>query len=871
MVKKFALVFGIVFLIGFLSASFEVGNLSHNLTEIYGPRQNIQGWINVSFSGELTNSIIEDSRGNSIELLDLLNLTTYDYDCSPLDCGSDYSASNAQTSKTFVLNSGESVIAGLFFESTLSYINSIKFSLTGTSSESQLSQIAVDVLDDGSTEIINYKEGSTYGAENYGCFQGTHSTTTYLLGSGQYCQKIEIAQTPSLDVGAWIKNNSGGRADEVTLELFDSEGDLAGSCYLEGSISASGGYYRCSIDYLIKETDDYYVCIYSDEGFSIKGYADSDGCGFYGYPPEDDFNFAYSIFVKPKYFAGVGTLEINNSLQGDGFFSDIVEDYIYDKYGDLDCSTGCVVPIKISSFVDGQSITIKNLEANYVSSGGVTTSNNFYDVSESPAKINSGFGKLYIDGGDFEAPSSTGDFDFILSSNGVEILNIELSVEDIPVVESLSPTKTASALPTEFEIEIDGDGNVSEITWEFGDNSTETTTSPKVIHTYSSIGIYTMKVTLEDDNGMQSSKTFSISVGSPEEIIEEMLGEKTENLENILLSIEDFNNFQKQRLEEILDLENSQTELERIDLEYYSDDNRTEDELNSFLTDLLAIEIPEYIVKGTSADDLIFYPESAYINLDVLKAIGEGDYEYAQEDSYAQAIISWNQINLNTKISFEDIYASYNGVESNLLTTYEVSISEREDVGEFYFIVDNLDDLVFDSYGGTQEGDYTYLTFTGSNTFLFSTSEEIEFSDLPVFISPAISKLDLTNIEVIDGGNEKTKKWLFFGLAIVLLILIAGGVYFALHNWYKKKYENYLFKDKNNLYNLINYIHVSEKKGMSKEEIIKNLKKAKWTNEQINYVMRKYSGKGTGMPGLIKEDKIEEISNKAGEGKVAKK
>jgi len=34
---------------------------------------------------------------------------------------------------------------------------------------------------------------------------------------------------------------------------------------------------------------------------------------------------------------------------------------------------------------------------------------------------------------------------------------------------------------------------------------------------------------------------------------------------------------------------------------------------------------------------------------------------------------------------------------------------------------------------------------------------------------------------------------------------------------------------------------------MSEEEIIKKLKKAKWSSEQITYAMKKYSGRNTGM------------------------
>ena len=68
-----------------------------------------------------------------------------------------------------------------------------------------------------------------------------------------------------------------------------------------------------------------------------------------------------------------------------------------------------------------------------------------------------------------------------------------------------------------------------------------------------------------------------------------------------------------------------------------------------------------------------------------------------------------------------------------------------------------------------------------------------------------------------------------------------------MYRWYKNNYENYLFKNKNNLYNLLAYIDRSKKEGKSDSEIYRNLKKAGWDSEQANYSMKKYANKKTGM------------------------
>ena len=71
--------------------------------------------------------------------------------------------------------------------------------------------------------------------------------------------------------------------------------------------------------------------------------------------------------------------------------------------------------------------------------------------------------------------------------------------------------------------------------------------------------------------------------------------------------------------------------------------------------------------------------------------------------------------------------------------------------------------------------------------------------------------------------------------------------YLVLQEWYKKKYESYLFKNQNDLYNIISYIEISKKRGMENKQIANGLKKSGWNSEQITYVMKKYAGERTGM------------------------
>ena len=87
--------------------------------------------------------------------------------------------------------------------------------------------------------------------------------------------------------------------------------------------------------------------------------------------------------------------------------------------------------------------------------------------------------------------------------------------------------------------------------------------------------------------------------------------------------------------------------------------------------------------------------------------------------------------------------------------------------------------------------------------------------------------------------------WTFFYFFI--LILIALGIYIGLQEWYKRRYESYLFKDSNQLFNLIAFMNIAELQKMKKEDIFARLRQFKWNNEQLTYAWNKLLGKRTGM------------------------
>ena len=63
--------------------------------------------------------------------------------------------------------------------------------------------------------------------------------------------------------------------------------------------------------------------------------------------------------------------------------------------------------------------------------------------------------------------------------------------------------------------------------------------------------------------------------------------------------------------------------------------------------------------------------------------------------------------------------------------------------------------------------------------------------------------------------------WIVVGLLIFFFI-----AYIIMQEWYKRNYENHLFKNKNFLFNILSYIHNEKLKGRDDSTIDSNLKKS---------------------------------------------
>jgi len=365
-------------------------------------------------------------------------------------------------------------------------------------------------------------------------------------------------------------------------------------------------------------------------------------------------------------------------------------------------------------------------------------------------------------------------------------------------------------------------------------------------------------VTVTDQDQLSSSKTFTINVTSPKEAVNTSLNKKLSDLSNVESQLED-SKFEDS-LREALDFETLSEDLNRLEQDY--EQASSEEDYEEIMTSLLSLEIPESVNIVESTNLITFYPDKDNIDLEIVTDVGGGSYDMEDEEEYIDAIISWNLDNMDTKVVYSEFSASYGYFdEVSILRAFGFQIDKKSDFGDVYLIIFDLENIEFlGDYDEREESGYFYIDLEQDSQLIsFTTTESVDFFDVPVFISPRLEKLELE--EGIGIASGKNFKWMLFIFILVLIAIFGIVGYILLQEWYKRRYENYLFKNRNDLYNLMIFITAEKKKATTGKEIYERLKKAGWSSEQIRYALKKHSGKRTGMVEIIslgKKKKIEQ-------------
>ncbi len=859
--KRFVILIAVfvIALLSVLSATLSKGNPKYLIEREYGPGDTVTGWINISLNNEPVDSVFQSSCGgveSEINLRDLAGKNSnlnFAHTCIPAGCGSDYEDTNPETLKTKALTADDYEIIGFKIPSG-KIIDVTKFSINVTSNvpESENLSLAIDILDDGEIEWNAFRASDNAGIAVKGCYTDAVASEVEqaIISTTEYCEKITIAQAPRVNISA---NVIGTGSVTFLMSIESTDGTEYEDCQARASES---GEVSCSPEFQIIEQDDYFVCIRAktstDAGKNYKiNYEQTAPCGFSG-TYEEVYTHDFDIFIKPRKYSPVGSFILNSSeLEDSGNAYDIensIADYLFERYNN-NCTKGCIIPVRFISKAE-QELTLQEASLVYETEDIVTEADDLYELAEVPAKMStSKFQKLYMDEAGFQVPEDYDEHTFSLDFNNDDVFSVKINVtKSIPSIKKVKPDTTAVKYPTTFTVLVNSSVNISNYKWEFGNGDVRTTITKSIEYTYNASGIYKMKITATSNKGRSSSRQFNITVAPASEIVPVLLEEAEVNIDGIKSQLAGFSAFQKKAINSVLNASKYENRINNLSNSITS--TTTEAQYESILAELLDMNVPLMLLTTTTSEALLFYPETSKIDIGVLKEVSGEDYEAGREEKYAEAVLSWDEGNIEAKMHYTEISSIYADYDEPLLRLFEMTIKKKgSSAGTPFLIIKKMNNLGFESdYSLQEKGDYYYLPLTeDEKTIRLFTTEEVDFVTLPVFISPKISELSLEEGWTPYDEKGDLKKWIVFALIVVGLIIFGVIIYILLQLWYKKRYEDYLFKNKNNLYNLVNYIEQAKKKGLNEKEIVAKLRKSGWTNEQLRYAMRKYAGRRTGM------------------------
>lgn len=848
----FSLLF-LISVISFSSASFDF--ISEDIKRNYYPGESLKGSLQMSFEAEDIYSNLTTNFGSKATLLNLIQendfTNGYEYNCSTQNCLNSYSVLNEISS--FQLNPFDPGISSkkvIGFKLTGKDIEVADFNLkiSGGAGKSCFNQLYLFPLlqeDYLMQNQLNIEESCSN--KVYGCFQKDLLSSDYqetIIDKTPYCEKIHFPAAPGYKVGAKVINSTSGSAD-LKMQLFDSDYSPVGSCILP-KVSQQEQELSCNIIYSAKEEEDYFVCINLDIpgsrgniNYKILSENTEDICGFTGIETSD-FTSDFDIFAESLKY-NIPAIELNSTTFNDAYNIDIktfIQDFLEENY-DNNCDKGCFIPFSVYSPVT-QNINIDNFHFQYSSADGrVLELSKLYELSEIYPKVTSGILNLSIDNLNFNtSEKNSTKLMFYLRDN---------SLFDNSILLSIYENFNFDIYPNDFTfgeastIYIISSSNITSSSWEINGITTESS-NPYLITRFLNFGKNNLKVSIKNSKGEISQKTFEINVAITPESIENFHDYLELKMSNLSKDISSTADWISPLIIDLLDINEKKKTLSDFSL-----NNNSNSSLENIANSLKNINIPESLIVSSPAKIPLVLGYSS-LNFNYIKALSEK--EGYDEDSIKSAITQWVNENYDSTVEEYSYYTPED--DSALLKHFKIFLNEKNEVDKpVYLIIDYpLDSITFKKNYGQKsiDADFnsaTYISLEGSTDVEFAIPTDMEYSDLKIYLSPDLNSI-VQNVadypESPPNNIWKKATWLW-----IILIFGAFLVYIALQEWYKRYYELHLFSNKDDIYNVINFIFNARNSGLKDNEIKKKLTERSWKGEQVNYAIRKLDGKRTGM------------------------
>lgn len=842
-------VFGIIVLVfSFCFAHGVLAEFQHYNNTIktnYFGGESLQGAIKIKFDKMPASTEITSNFGGNITLIELLKKQNFaegkEYNCSTLNCLSDYVKSSSSNIFSLSLQENSAKIIGFVISGKDVEIDKIDMLITSNTDKSCIRDLLVDVTNNKSA----FLQSRSYIKENCepvkkGCFDDGLDESAYQLaelGNNDYCENITLAPAPAYNAGARIVNSSSGTGD-IKIKMSDISGIEYGSCILPKH-SEKVQTLSCIINHTGVFTKDYFVCI-SSSGGSYKTRFEQSGriCGT-DQISENKFEKDYEIFAQTMKFdypvINVGS-ELFSKING-GVFAEYVNDYISERYKS-DCSfNGCFIPFSISG--RAQELIFGNPKIKYRQGLTVVENDKLYLLEMRDAVVSSGVLTLELEKTGFTMPLQTNQDTLQIYIGGKALLDKPMAIK---VVSGFSfevvPRFALIGNPTTFIAFTSDNATITNSVWNFGDGNFGNSSGSSVSYLYGRAGEYNVEVSVQKADGKSAKKTFSVLVGDAKSSAKTLLERYNGLVSGLKNSMAGFPEWIKKEINKKFDLANLDASLTKLHNEFSV--ASTDESYANLVDKLLKLDVPLTVAYRETGN----FPLSLGLEGIDLSYIEELTSKKA-DDKLKEKIINWIDENYNAMVKKEVVSLLRENKKEDLANVFSINLKPKKSFGgSAYLIIDYpLDAIVFrQDYGQKSVGSGSYIPLSGNkeeNIEFVIPGSEIEVKQLGAYIG---SEGAFSANENIISGNESFK---FGKFLLWIFVLGAGllGVYLVLQTWYKKYYENYLFQRKDDMYNLISFVKNSRTARLDEGTIRANLRKAGWSGEQITYAFNKLDGK----------------------------
>lgn len=800
--------------------------------------ENIRGKIILNLTDIDANALVESNFGGSISLLKLIRLSQINdnWQCNTLNCETIYKPKEKITSPL----SGNELFLGLKAIGKDIEISALDFILRTDALPSCENQVSIFTSEN--EEIMNpkIKNDSLCGEKNYGCFESSNDNLKATLNAEPVCELMNLTNAPGYLVGARITNSTEGNA-EIKMELnkvIEGAIESLGECILP-SLSQETQEVSCVISKPIRKGE-YYLCISaSSKNYKIRAENRGKICGTASLGSEE-FSFDYEVFAQAlKYDSPMLSIR-NESLAQIGIdIEDYANSYVQSAF-EGNCTSECLVPFKIKSS-SAQRVLAENGKIEYSSQGTQFDSNEIYLLEQEEPKIT---GNVEIQLAEAEFSVSETSRILRLSIGGNSIVSIPINVTR-GFTFGLIPSFAYLGIDTRFSIL--SQENITEVNWDFGDDTTEISNERSTTHRYLESGNYTITIEATNSRGIKVTRAFDIYAGNVDGAFDIAIRRKNETINNIKEKIKTIPEFARSRIENALNLsaqENLFNEILRKVNSSANDSIKIEaiNEINS-------IEIPNSL-SLSAVEKLPLALGFSNIDTSYIENISQIELNSEKKEEFKNNLIFWSNKNYAPEVERKEIIAEAGMQRETIGVLYKVFFNKKGDVSdEVFFIIDYPKEQIAFSreYGqksiNNEASSATYFSINEDSVEFFIDAD-VGIEELGMHISPRIN--------VIGNYGERNKFLQEFPTArviiyIILLIIGALAVYIILQEWYKRNYESHLFRNKDELYNLLAFIYNARQSQMQDDDSRRKLANAGWSHEQLSYAFKKIDGKRTGM------------------------